>query len=124
MIAIGDYIYAIAGKLAGRTEKLAFTEAGPRQDPGHGAGRTGVTLGIMPDFSGIVKDGLRADFVIPERPAAIGGMKRGDVIKSINGKPVNNIEDYMNRLSQLKQGETVTVEILREERKELLILQL
>ena len=124
MIDIADYIYSVAGEFVNRTEKLKFTEAGPRQGPSHGGRRRGVTLGIMPDFSGIVKEGLRADFVTPGRPAAIGGMQKGDVIKSINGMPVNNIEDYMYRLNQLKQGETITVEILRGERKELLILQL
>jgi hypothetical protein len=124
MIVISEFIYTVAEELAGRTEKLAFTEAGPRQGPGHGTRSSGVTLGIMPDVSGTIKNGLRADFVIPERPAALGGMQKGDVIKSINGKPVNNIEDYMESLNQLKQGETITVEILRKDITELLIIQL
>ncbi len=40
----------------------------------------------MPDFAGNVKNGLRADFVTPGKPAALGGMKKGDIITSINGK--------------------------------------
>ncbi|MFO7575395.1 MAG: M20/M25/M40 family metallo-hydrolase [Bacteroidales bacterium] len=124
MTAIADFIYSVADNLAGTSEKLTFMEAGPRHGGNHGNRRGGITLGIMPDFSGIIKDGLRADFVTPGRPAALGGMQRGDIIKSVNGKPVNNIEDYMYRLNQLKQGETITVEILRGEEKELLIIQL
>ncbi len=86
--------------------------------------RKWVTIGIMPDYAGNISDGLRADFVTPGKPAAMGGMQKGDIIKSINGKAVNNIEDYMFRLNQLKQGETITVEILRNENRELLLIQL
>ena len=52
----------------------------------------------MPDFAGVVKNGLRADFVTPGKPAALGGMQKGDIITFINGKPVNNIQDYMFRM--------------------------
>ena len=76
--------------------------------------RRGVTLGIMPDFAGNVKNGLRADFVTPGKPAALGGMVKGDIIVAIDNKPVNDIEDYMFRLSQLKPGQTITVEVIRD----------
>jgi S1-C subfamily serine protease len=86
--------------------------------------RRGVTLGIMPDFAGNVKNGLRADFVTPGKPAALGGMIKGDVIVAIENKPVNNIEDYMFRLKQIKPGQMVTVEVMRDGKRELLIIQL
>ena len=124
MITISDYIYMVADHLANNPEKLAFAEAGPKDGGSRGTRRKGITLGIMPDFAGNITNGLRADFVTPGRPAAIGGMQKGDIIKSINGKPVNNIEDYMYRLNQLKQGETVNVEILRDGKTELLLIQL
>ena len=81
-------------------------------------------MGIMPDFAGNVKNGLRADFVIPGRPAENGGMKKGDIITAINGKEINNIEDYMYRLSKLEHGQTIQVEVLRGESKELLLIAL
>lgn len=77
----------------------------------------GVTLGIMPDFAGVIKNGLRADFVTPGKPAALGGMKKGDIIISIEGKPVNNIQDYMFRMGQCKHGQTISVEVLRNNQK-------
>jgi aminopeptidase YwaD len=124
MIKISDYIYAVAGTMANSDDRLTFAEAGPKDGGSRGMRRKGVTLGIMPDFAGNISDGLRADFVTPGKPAAMGGMQKGDIIKSINGKAVNNIEDYMFRLNQLKQGETITVEILRNENRELLLIQL
>lgn len=125
MVEIADVAYGIISDLAGTDKKLAFQEAGPKMSTGRGISRRkGVTLGIMPDFAGNVKNGLRADLITPGRPAAIGGMKKGDIITAINGKPVGNIQDYMFRLNQLKFGETIHVEVLRGGQKKVLIIQL
>ncbi len=124
MVRIGDLLYGIVTTAANEPARLAFREAGPMA-PAQGMGRRrGVTLGIMPDFAGNVKNELRADFVTPGKPAALGGMIKGDVIVAIENKPVNNIEDYMFRLSQLKPGQMVTVEVMRDGKRELLIIQL
>lgn len=124
MVRIGNLMYEIVSAAADDTARLVFREAGP-MGPAQGARRyRGVTLGIMPDFAGNVKNGLRADFVTPGKPAAIGGMIKGDVIVAIESKPVNNIEDYMFRLKQLKPGQMITVEVMRNGKQELLLIQL
>lgn len=124
MVKIADLSFPVISELANSGSKLVFKEAGPKEVAGRGTRRKGVTLGIMPDFAGNVKNGLRADLITPGRPAAIGGMKKGDIITSINGKPVGNIQDYMFRMAQLKHGETIHVEVLRDGKKEVLIIQL
>lgn len=124
MVNISSLVYEMAARLATDPEKLKFAEAGPMTDQGRPVRRKGVTLGIMPDFAGNIKNGLRADFVTPGKPAATGGMKKGDIITAINGLPVNNIQDYMFRMGQLKSGETISVEVLREGKKEVLLIQL
>ena len=125
MVKISDLAFLIISDVANSDSKLMFKEAGPKLASGRGISRRkGVTLGIMPDFAGNVKNGLRADLITPGRPAAIGGMKKGDIITSINGKPVNNIQDYMFRMGQLKHGETISVEVLRNGKKEVLLIQL
>lgn len=124
MVKIADMSFKIISEVANTDAKLVFKEAGPKVVAGRGTRKKGVTLGIMPDFAGNVKNGLRADQITPGRPAALGGMKRGDIIISINGKPVNNIQDYMFRMAQLKFGETISVEVLREGKKEVLLIQL
>ncbi|MCU0458884.1 MAG: M20/M25/M40 family metallo-hydrolase [Bacteroidales bacterium] len=124
MVKIGDLLYNIVSSAAGQTARLAFTEAGPKQPTGPMSRRRGITLGIMPDFAGNVQNGLRADFVTPGKPAALGGMLKGDIIVAIDEKPVGNIEDYMFRLSQLKPGQMITVEVLRNDERELLLIQL
>jgi len=124
MVSISDQIFRVAENLANSAERLKFRESGPRTDISRAVRRRGVTLGIMPDFAGNVKNGLRADFVTPGKPAALGGMKKGDIITSINGKTVNNIQDYMFRMGQLKHGQTISVEVIRGDKNEVLLIQL
>ena len=124
MVEISDLIFSMSKELASSDIRLQFKEAGPKaQAVQYGRGK-GVTLGIMPDFAGVVKNGLRADFVTPGKPAALGGMQKGDIITFINGKPVNNIQDYMFRMGQLKHGQTISVEVLRNDKKVVLVIQL
>jgi len=124
MVKIGELLTDLVSWSANSPSRLAFTEAGPREPTSPMGRRRGITFGIMPDFAGNVTNGLRADFVTPGKPAALGGMVKDDIIVAIDSKPVNNIEDYMFRLSQLKPGQTVPVEVLRNGNKELLIIQL
>jgi aminopeptidase YwaD len=124
MEKISYLIFNVSKELACSVEKLHYRESGPKVETGRALRRKGVTLGIMPDFAGVIKNGLRADFVTPGKPAALGGMKKGDIITSINGKSVNNIQDYMFRLNQLKHGQTISVEVLRYDKKVILIIQL
>ena len=60
------------------------------------------------------KVGLEIDAISKaDGPAAKAGMKKGDVIKSINGKTIKNIYEYMERLSELRSGQTAPVTIER-----------
>ena len=73
-----------------------------------------VTLGIMPAY-GSIKNGLEVDGVSsPDGPAAKGGIKKGDVIKSINGKAIKDIYEYMDRLGELEKGITIPVLVDRD----------
>lgn len=124
MVKISGLIFNLAKELASSTARLQFKESGPKVETVRIGRGKGVTLGIMPDFAGVIKNGLRADFVTPGKPAALGGMQKGDIIMVINGKPVNNIQDYMFRMKQLKHGQTISVEVLRNNKKEVLLIQL
>jgi hypothetical protein len=122
MVEISALIFKVAEALANDSARLEFKEAGPKEEVNRYPRRRGVTLGIMPDFAGVIKNGLRADFVTPGKPAALGGMQKGDIITFINGKQVNNIQDYMFRMGQLKHGQTISVEVLRGGKKMVLVI--
>ena len=75
-----------------------------------------VTLGLMPDVMGASSTpGLRADIVVAGKPAHSAGIRSGDIIQEIDGKPVKDIEEYMQRLSELEAGTTIPVKVLRGE---------
>ena len=120
---VTDYAYALVTEVANRDEALTFQEAGAKFQRSRG-GRFKVTLGIMPDYAGLEKRGMRIDAVTKGKPAYKGGMKKGDIITAIEGKKVGNIYDYMNRLQTLEAGQTITVDILRDEKETVLIIQL
>ena len=70
MEKISESAFRIVSDLANMDNKLIFKEAGPKIVVSRGTRKKGVTLGIMPDFAGNVKNGLRADLVTPGKPAA------------------------------------------------------
>jgi S1-C subfamily serine protease len=72
-----------------------------------------VTLGIIPDYAG-VPEGMKIGGLRPGGPAEKAGMHAGDVIMKMAGKKVMNIYDYMGMLSELKAGDRVEIEVLRE----------
>jgi serine protease Do len=47
-------------------------------------------------------------------PAEDGGVRRGDVIREVNHKPVKNVSDLQSAIRDLKQGSTVLLSVTRQ----------
>jgi len=69
----------------------------------------------MPDMTYDGTEGMPVMFVTEGRPAAVGGIQKGDIIVAIEGKSVGNVYDYMERLSDLKEGMSIVVRVKRED---------
>jgi aminopeptidase YwaD len=121
---IGDFSYDIIQNVDNLSVALTFHESGKKESAGRSGRRMKVTLGIMPDFAGTEKKGLRVDGVTKDAPADKGGMQKGDIIISINGMTVGNIYEYMSRLGKLKQGQIISVEVIRNGKNVVLLVQL
>ena len=112
-----DYIYDLTYYLSRAPKRPAFQKAGPKEGQMGAPKKFKVSFGIVPSYSSTEK-GLEVDGVSREDgPAAKAGIIKGDVIKAINEKPVNDIYEYMDRLSTLKKGVTVPVLIKRENKE-------
>ncbi|MCF6366077.1 MAG: M20/M25/M40 family metallo-hydrolase [Bacteroidales bacterium] len=121
--AVTKLIFNIIKDLSGRKEKLTFTETEMPQSRKSSRGLK-VTLGIMPGFGDTSNKGLRVDGVTKGGPAETGGLKRGDVITALNGEKIANIYEYMEVLGKLEKGQRVMVDIIRNEKKQVLAVQL
>ncbi|HHN48311.1 MAG TPA: M20/M25/M40 family metallo-hydrolase [Bacteroidales bacterium] len=122
MVAIQEFVFDIVKDLAIRNDALTFTESGTMARRGHGRGYK-IALGIIPDVAS-ARNGLGVDGVRQDGPAARAGITRGDVIVGMNGMPVSNIYEYMARINTLSAGDTVIVEVMRNGKKEVLLVQL
>ena len=120
---LNDYIYDLAVNVINRDKNLSFKEAGPRGKAKASRGSK-VKLGIMPNFGKSDNKGLRIDAVTPQSPAQNGGILKGDVIVAIEGGQIHNIYEYMARMGKLKQGQTITIDIMRNGEKKVLLIQL
>lgn len=120
---VADFIYNIVLEIINLPEALVYQEAGPKESMSRGT-RFKVTLGIMPDVAGGSGNGVTADAVIEGRPASRAGMQKGDIIVALEGKEVKDIYDYMNRLSSFKQGQRISVDVMRGDKKVILIVDL
>ncbi|MDF1574241.1 MAG: M20/M25/M40 family metallo-hydrolase [Bacteroidales bacterium] len=109
-----SFVSEIAAALANQHERVAFTEAGPKVRGSSKGRRGGITLGLMPDMTYDGSEGMPVMFVTEGRPAAVGGIQKGDVIVAIEGKSVGNVYDYMARLDGLKEGMSIVVQVKRD----------
>jgi hypothetical protein len=118
MARIADYLELILLDLVRRPDRPEFTKLSPpgrkAQQAQQPAARPGVSLGVMPDYSDESKNGMKITDVREGGPAAKGGLKGGDTITGIGGKPVATIYDYMESLSRYKPGDKVEVTVRRD----------
>lgn len=56
--------------------------------------------------------------VMPDSPADEAGLRHGDVIVRVNGKPIEDEEELSKDLNQLGPGKPVTLAIIREGKKQ------
>lgn len=104
---------AEAPKVAAETPKPAQAENAPSESASSSINMS-VSLGVMPDYADETKTGMKISDVRAGGPADKGGLKGGDTIIGIGGKPIGTIYDYMESLTGYKPGEKVEVVVQRD----------
>jgi len=69
-----------------------------------------------------IQNGLKIDKVIPETPAAEGGMLAGDIVLEINGEKVSEFDDIGEIINKVDYDDSFKVKIIRDEKPKDLIL--
>lgn len=109
-----DFSQELITRLASMPETPDYISVPSSQKMSHAKFK--VTLGLMPDVMGASTiPGLRADIVVAGKPAHNAGIRSGDIIQEINGKPLKDINEYMELLAGLQPGTTIPVKVLRGE---------
>jgi hypothetical protein len=116
MARIADYLELIMLDVVRRPERPAFTRLsaparGMRQASAPGG--SGVSLGVMPDYADESNNGLKISDVRDGGPAAKAGLKGGDAIVRLGGKPISTIYDYMEGMKHYKPGDKLEVVVRR-----------
>jgi len=109
------FVYRLARDINEESDRPVFAKVQSKTPDASGedARPFAVTLGVIPDY-GFSGDGMGIGGVRPGGPADKSGIRGGDVIIGINGKKILNIYDYMAILGELKAGDKVTVEVVRD----------
>jgi serine protease DegQ len=71
------------------------------------------TFGIKP--SAVKTGGVVLTGVLQNGPAAQAGIRPGDVITAVNGKPVNNVSQLLTAVAALKPGTSAPLTVVRKE---------
>lgn len=71
-----------------------------------------VSLGVLPDLA-YKGQGVKIVRVSKNRPGFLGGLKEGDIVKKIDGKPVTDLIGYTKMLGGFTKGESVELSIDR-----------
>jgi len=108
MAKIALMIDRIVGEL-NTADKLTFTKT---KDESRDTPRFTVTLGVVPDYLFGGK-GMRIDGVTDEKPAAIAGLQKGDVVTQLGDFVVDGMNGYMEALSKFEKGAETTVKVER-----------
>ena len=115
LVKVATYVKEGVAYLAERPEPLTVTIAGapPAARPAAASGDTRrVSFGTVPDFA-FAGPGVRVDGLVDGSPAAKAGVKVGDVILEIDGKPVADLQAFSDRLKALSPGQTIAVRLGR-----------
>ncbi len=62
-------------------------------------------------------DDLIIEYVVPESPADISGLLKGDIIRKVNGEPVNDLFDIQRRISYLSHPMIGAITVERNEKE-------
>ncbi len=108
------YIHSIATEIVNSDSRPDYL-AVERKDAGRMTSSR-VWVGTIPDFSGDV-DGYKLSGVTEGSPAALAGLKAGDIITKFGDKKISNIYDFTYAIGNYKPGDKVKVLIKRADQE-------
>jgi serine protease Do len=69
-------------------------------------------------------DGALISEVFSDSPAEKGGLKAGDVVISVGGRKVKNVNDLRNNVALIRPGSKTDIEVIRDGKKQVLKIEI
>jgi len=111
MVVITSIVVDLASKIASSGIEVTPVIVAEEPKPQRSGGR-GAFLGIVPDFT-YAGTGVGIKGTIPDSPAEAAGLQSGDVIVSIDGKPIADLKGLMYVLVSKEPGDEIEIKIMR-----------
>ncbi len=99
----------VIGEMPKEESLFAFRE--PEPDP------LGLVVGDIPEVlreSMGIDGGVRVESVSPDSPAYAAGLRKGDIIVDLNMRSIKSLQDYEKAIEGLKEGDVVSVLVVRK----------
>lgn len=81
--------------------------------------------GVVSEQLGLAKGfGLVVDYVVPDGPAAAGGVQQNDILKMLNDQILTEPDQLSKLVRSLSEGTTVTLTVLRKGKEEKIAVKL
>lgn len=114
MARITELALATVEKIANLKEPMTFASlpSRPLIDPGDRTEGPRTYLGSIPDFAAS-EDGVKLAGVSNGSPAALAGLREGDIIVQFAGAKIHNLEDLAEQLRNTKPGDEVEIVVRR-----------
>ena len=110
VVAIAERVVRAIGDRDARLTAVRVAAPAPVASGGQGSK---TYLGSIPDMSGGDVPGLRLSGVRAGSPADVGGLRAGDVVVELGGRPVKDLYSYSEALYAHAPGDAVTIAFLR-----------
>ncbi|MAF84106.1 MAG: M20/M25/M40 family metallo-hydrolase [Gammaproteobacteria bacterium] len=117
LIKVAMFVKETVTYLTGRPEMLTITidgtQATPKPAESGTAGKRRASVGTVPDFA-FQGPGVLVSAVVPGSPAVAAGIVAGDVLISLAGTTIENLQSYTDVLKSLSPGDTVAGVVQRD----------
>jgi Do/DeqQ family serine protease len=88
-----------------------------------GIGIQPLTPELAKSFGVSADEGILVNQIMPKSPAEAAGLKVGDLILSLDGKPIKNARQMQRLVAEAEIGKTIEVVVLRDKTKQALKVQ-
>ncbi len=113
LVKVATFVKEAVTYLLEREEPLTVRIEGVKT-PVAAAPRGGrkVVFGTVPDFA-FQGEGVRIDSLVPDSPAARGGLQPGDVLVQLDDQPIRDLRAFSQFLKTLEPGAEVQATVIR-----------